>query len=126
MTTTTPEAHSEVGWAYGVIYDDLRACGCGQDVARLQLVRDTLGTSDQFISPADDTPLAEWFLHLLDGAGLIEHGSSIRVSWLTAKGKRFLAVLNDPAGWAALTSGVDIVGYCPAGSDCPECKGATP
>lgn len=123
MSAPAVEQHSETGWAYGVIYDDLGACGCGQHHARLELARDVLaGTTDeQWVRPPDESPLAEWFLHLLDHADLIDHGSSIRTSWLTEKGRRFLAVLQDPAAFAALTGDDHAAGYCPAGRDCTEC-----
>lgn len=112
--------HSEAGWAYGVIYDDLRDCGCGRTVERLELVREALrdcplynGTSQKW-----STPLHEWFLCLLDSAGLIDHGSVITGSWLTDKGIRLLAALNDDATWSALTAEERDFGYC----ECKECN----
>jgi hypothetical protein len=109
--------HSEVGWAYGVIYDDLHQCGCGYAEARLELVREVLrdcplydGTWRKY-----DTPLAEWLLCLMDAAGLIEHGGSIGGSWITEKGKRLLAVLEAEDAWTSLLNGQ--AGYC----ECPAC-----
>lgn len=112
------EIHSEVGWAYKVIYDDLHACGCGLFESRIEFLKNTLNEFPLYKSawPHRDMPLGEWFLCLLDDAELIEHGYSIGGSWLTDKGKRFLAVLNDDAQYEELVG--DSVGYC----TCAECE----
>ena len=119
MADVTVLEHSEAGWAYRVLYDDLGSCGCGQPVERLELVRDALrdcplydGTSRNWA-----TPLHEWFLCLLDSAGLIEHGSVITGSWLTEKGTRLLTALNDEVIWSALV-GDDDLGCC----ECEDCR----
>lgn len=114
--------HNEAGWAYAVIFDDLRSCGCGIFEARLDFLKDTLNEFPLYESnwPHRGTALGEWFLCLLDGADLIEHGSSIGGSWLTGKGARLLAVLNDEEKYKALLS--DSVGYC----ECAECRKSDP
>lgn len=108
--------HQEVQWAYGVIYDDLRACGCGRFDDRLKLLRQLLQDCPLYEGvPKWDSALAEWFLCLATAADLIEHGGSIGGSWITEKGKRLLAVLEDEAAVEKL--GGDPVGYCP----CVDC-----
>jgi len=115
------DEHSEAKWAYGVIYDDLHACGCGYADARLELVREALRDCPLYDGSwrKYDSPIGEWFLCLLDGAGLIEHGTSIGGSWLTGKGERFLAVLDDEDSWRALNGDMG-PGYC----ECAECRPA--
>lgn len=111
--------HSEVGWAYAVIFDDLGACGCGYFDERLALVRQVLRDCPLYEDDrwrAYNDPLGEWFLCTVTNADLLEHGGGIGGSWITDKGKRFLAVLEDDTSWVALT-GDDPVGYCECG-DC--------
>lgn len=110
--------HNEIGWAYAVVFDDLNACGCGIFESRLAFLKDALNQFPLYNSnwPHRGTALGEWFLCLLDGAKLTEHGSSIGGSWLTEKGERLLAVLNNEEQYQALLS--DSVGYC----ECPECN----
>lgn len=111
--------HSEVSWAYAIIYDELHACGCGNFTSRLELVRQVLrdcplyeGDSWQKYSE----PAAEWLLCVLTDADLIEHGTSIGGSWLTDKGRRFLTILENEKDWEGLL-GDNSVGYC----ECLEC-----
>lgn len=86
-------------WVRDVIYDDLHACGCGYFESRLEFLRDTLRDFPLYQSEEIwgkyTEPVAEWFLCFLDGAELIEHGGSLSGSWLTAKGKRLLSLLED-------------------------------
>jgi hypothetical protein len=92
---------------------DLRFCGCGDPEAVYDLVRDLLGLFGEKWSDrarADDSHWREVsqritgrigggdgvyyaVLYLIDGAGLLEHGTSIRSSWLTAKGKHYLGLM---------------------------------
>lgn len=118
------EEHSEIGWAYGVIYDDLKSCGCGIFESRMELLRQALRDCPLFEDSRYEKyqdPMAEWFLCLLDGAELIDHGTSISGSWITEKGSRLLAVLEDEASWNALVNDEPPMGYCPV-KDCPDCK----
>lgn len=113
------EEHYEGGWAYRVVFNDLGMCGCGMYDDRLILLKETLnacplhsrGEAAEYLN----TPLGEWFLCLLDKAKLIEHGSSIGGSWLTTKGTRLLASLNDESIWNDFMN--DTIGLC----ECDEC-----
>ncbi len=111
--------HSELGWFYNVQYKDMHDCGCGYADDRLDLVKETLNALPLYSGPTPeylDTPLGEWFLSILDHAGLIEHGTTIGGSWITAKGTRVLNLLNDPAFYAAIKEGG--YGLC----ECVDCK----
>ena len=104
MSTGTQE-HTDLCWAQHVIEDDLPFCGCGYYRGRIELVRDVLRDCPLYENGARakyDSPLAEWLLCMLDNAELIDHGTSIGRSWITDKGQRLLAILNDPANLEAL------------------------
>lgn len=112
--------HDEIGWAYAVIYDDLGNCGCGYAEERLALVRQVLRDCPLYEDErwrSYSGPLGEWLLSIMSHADLIEHGSSIGGSWITEKGKRFLAVLEDEAAWRSLIEDDPPGGYC----ECQDC-----
>lgn len=114
--------HSEAGWAYGVIYDDLNACGCGSFDDRMNFLRESLRDFPLYQSPEKwgkyIEPPYEWFLCLLDGAELIEHGGSLRGSWLAEKGRRLKAVLENEAIFQRFLDDDGGPGYCM----CDDCK----
>ena len=114
--TAASKPHDEIGWAYGVLYNDLGNCGCGYAEARLELLREALRDCPLYEDERwrkYDGALGEWFLCLLTDADLIEHGTSVSGSWITDKGKRLLAVLDSKDGWSslALDEGPSY-GYC--------------
>ena len=60
-------------------------CGCGRESIKddlIAIIRDT----DEIVKIPDD-PYHELLLHVLDHADLLEHGTSIRGSWLSEKGR---------------------------------------
>jgi len=113
MTEEDTKEHHESGWAYLVIFNDLM-CGCGLYYDRLVLLNEVLNACPLWETENTPeylrTPLGEWFLCLLDKAGLIEHGSSIGGSWLTNKGIRLRDALNDESIWEEFMN--DTVGLC--------------
>lgn len=109
------------------LHDDLNVC-CGQtdDVLlhMLQVLRVFRARSDTFDKPSSDkeakeaydktyaeldallglsdpsrVAVAHVYLYHLDSADMIEHGSGIRGSWITERGRRTLASLEE---WAEL------------------------
>lgn len=91
-------------------------CGCPDEVATL--IRDVL-IAFKNGNPYDDVKAllpgvysdskanyAEWFLiYQLDSYGLLEHGVSIRGSWLTPLGKEFVVALETYEEWLPLMTG---------------------
>ncbi|WP_121701525.1 hypothetical protein [Streptomyces sp. E5N298] len=79
---------------YGIFYEGLGLCGCGNPDDAYILVRDLLALAPFYKD--DGWRLAEVLtgggaahhiiMSLLDTAGLTEHGSTINGSWLTDKG----------------------------------------
>jgi len=99
--------------ARGIVYNDLGLCGCGEpeQVLRfvhkaLELIKKRLESDwckesqaeiDQHFcsEESEKDNLFRWIAwYFIDRAGLIEHGSNIRNSWLTEKGKTFLQYLD--------------------------------
>lgn len=120
MPSESAATHSEPGWAYGVVFTDLHNCGCGQFDERLALVRQILRDCPLYDNErwrTYSTPADEWVLCLLSDADLIEHGGSVGGSWITDKGKRFLAALEDEETWRLLTDCDAAIGYC----ECSDC-----
>ncbi len=83
-------------------------CGCYDD----ELMEDVIAVLMAF--DADKPPhystlpisgpdkYRELILHAMDNAGLIEHGTSIRGSWLTDKGKEVLQTVKKNQGLEAI------------------------
>ena len=77
-------------------------CGCGDSDAPwrelLRILR--LRALDSWQPPTSD---AEWLMvNLLDGLGLLEHGSSLNGAWLTEAGESALAFLEEfGADWCS-------------------------
>ena len=113
--------HDEVGWAYKVLNDDLPSCGCGYYAQRMELLRQVLRDCpswDLADRSAYDSPLAEWMLAAIDGAGLIGHGVTIASFWSTEKGRHLLSILEDEAAWKSLVDDDPPTGFCMCGN-CP-------
>ena len=90
---------------------DLRFCGCGDPESVYGLVRDLLSLfEEKWLKREDENHWREVsqkitdrigggdgvyyaVLYLIDGADLLDHGTSIRSSWLTAKGKHYLSLM---------------------------------
>ena len=120
--TTEFWKHDETCWVYGIIFIDLKSCGCGFYDDRLEVLKETLNallfygrenTPDYL-----KTPLGEWFLCLLTDSDLIDHGTSIGGSWITDKGKRVLTVLNDEKEYQRLIDNEWDMGMC----ECMVCN----
>lgn len=80
--------------------DGLRFCGCGNPDDAYNLVRDLLSLAPFFDHRAEvreriggGPGVEDMVLYALDGAGLIEHGTGIGGSWLTAKGRHYLTLM---------------------------------
>lgn len=117
----TAYEHAEQHWLYGVIYGELKFCGCGRPEDSLALIVEMLracpwyeGAWEEF-----DQRLTTGGFQIVAGvlteADLIEHGSSVGGSWITEKGKRFLALAG--ADDFDIDS-LDEVGF--SCSDCPH------
>ncbi len=119
----TREEHTETGWAYTVIYDDLPSCGCGRFSERLVWLRQVLRDCPSWSHDRSsyDSATAEWALLAFEDAGLIYHGVHIASFNITAKGLRLLAVLEDDAAWRSLTEDDPPLGYCM----CAACADST-
>ena len=86
--------------------EELEICGCCDTEGVWKLIRDYLlsctGDSIDFnrqhtllCGDSDWSPLVYVFLCQMQRVGLTEHGTGIRCSWLTEKGRRVLAALTD-------------------------------
>jgi hypothetical protein len=102
---------------------DMRLCGCGYYDMIVAAVLDMLRAcplyEGNWTSPEGFGEFgAELLLHVADGAGLIEHGTSISGSWIPDKGKRLLAVTDGKSeAWFD-----DLGGFCC--SNCPPVIGS--
>jgi hypothetical protein len=109
----------ELQWAHRILNDELPFCGCGSPEDAWAWLRRMLELFDRdscedwgarwaeikaHVGIADETGdeedfdvvrsgAAEILLNLPGHAGLTEHGTSAGGSWLTDKGRRFLAVM---------------------------------
>jgi hypothetical protein len=138
---------------------DLRFCGCGDPESVYDLVRDLLGLFERKseelgkIEPGASTWSGAYdevqaisqqiadrigggdgvyyaVLYLIDGAGLLEHGTSIRTSWLTAKGKHYLSLMRlhdyrDMEGPGGLIYGFPHEGARECGPGCRHWEAST-
>lgn len=96
-----------------IIFNDLCLCGCGrpEDILRyiteaLRAYREVLDTdwSEEARKKAElftDGILREWTAHIMDSAGLLDHGTGIHGAWITDKGREFLLALEKyaPEKW---------------------------
>lgn len=78
----------------------LKGCGCGRSDDFIELAWTVLDYFSQDIMQRQsgfiyDKPENELLAHWLDTKGLIDHGSSIGVSWLTEDGKQLHKVISD-------------------------------
>lgn len=78
----------------------LRFCGCGNPDDAYNLVRDLLSLAPFFDHRTEvqeriggGPGVEDLVLYSLDGAGLLEHGTGIGGSWLTAKGRHYLSLM---------------------------------
>jgi len=83
-------------------FSQFGACGCTDLVPLLEVVRDFLKWADNTDRTPDDywdslfgghTGIYYIVAGMLDNAGLLEHGSSLRFPWLTPTGKNLLVAL---------------------------------
>ena len=66
-------------------------CGCGDLESNLNYIKKMLQMLDeQRWGDPDDTAYM-FFVYWADGAGLTEHGSTVRCSWLSETGKELLS-----------------------------------
>lgn len=69
----------------------LKFCGCGDSMSNLRYIQKMLRMLDeQQWGDYEDAPYM-FFVYWADGLELAEHGTTVRCSWLTEKGKKFLA-----------------------------------
>lgn len=109
--------------ASSILSDDLGLCGCGNSEESYALVRTLLGLTpfynhtEAIEALVPDSAARHIVLSSLDSAGLIEHGTSIGGSWITAKGVFLLGVLRQLGDdWDRLHD----VGLPHDGGDCTD------
>lgn len=106
MSTDAREA--VLDHVFKLFSDDLNLCGCGSPEAACDLVRDLLalapeyGASDEVRRLLTSEAVYHLVLGQLDGAELIEHGTSLNYAWLTPKGIWYLAALRSVHDWSEL------------------------
>jgi hypothetical protein len=83
------------------IVDDMGLCGCGR-ADKYELIRELLeraARGGRLDEPFDDISerAAEFIADVMNSAkwNLLEHGGSVRFSWMTERGKCLLAFLRD-------------------------------
>lgn len=114
--------------------DGFGFCGCGCPEDAYALVRAVLELCPLFDHRAEvaallgDSGIHYFVLYAIDRTGLIEHGSSVGGSWLTAKGKHYLPLMRKyewdelgDAGHPHSDEGAD--GDC--GPGCPHWEAST-
>ncbi|MHA1360786.1 MAG: hypothetical protein ACTSRC_21905 [Candidatus Helarchaeota archaeon] len=84
------------------LYNELGACGCSEIDEMLKTLLKFLewannigGSKPEYKYVVDDIGAFYFIAGRLTDAGLIEHGVSIRYSWLTDKGERLLNALRN-------------------------------
>src|SRR4249920_500313 len=101
---TDQRVDSDLEWAYAVCWSDLPLCGCGYPDDLRDLWRDLLRGIKANVWPTEivDHEMFRYaLLCSLDRAELTEHGMSTDGSWLTDKGRRFLAIV-EASTWAQI------------------------
>jgi hypothetical protein len=121
MTHEEEKALSDVEFLDWVTFTKLRLCGCGIPENIIELFRDTLRAQQDrhgqgkavsdivaawsaFEKTVGDERLVWLVLYMLADADLTEHGGSARAGWLTSRGERYLALLEQRGcepGWGA-------------------------
>ncbi len=121
---TGPWTEDQASHLYALVYDGLHLCGCGYQIAALDLVKTLLSLTPFYdhrpeVTAALGPNLGAGFivLSVLDDAGLIEHGTVIDGSWITAKGRavRHLLSLGDAETLSSVSTG-----YPHDGEPCPD------
>lgn len=92
-------------------YAKLKWCGCGSPAEVMKFMHNVLQTiydrranwtaettQKIFDLVPRDTQLGMSYMYMLDGFGLLEHGTSIGGSWLSDEGERVLKLFNDYDG----------------------------
>jgi hypothetical protein len=113
---------------YKLFYGDLGLCACGNPESAYSLVRDLLAlapfhkrTHAEIANLIGTEGAYHLVLGQLDGAGLIEHGSSIGGSWLTPKGEWCLAALRTIPDWSEIENSEGAgIGFPHSGDDCAD------
>lgn len=72
---------------------ELGLCGCSAD--SVTYVTGLLRELDTAPPPYWSDGSREFFLNVMDGLGVVDHGTSIRGSWLTPRGHALLVLLED-------------------------------
>lgn len=101
----------EITHLYQVLSGDLQMCGCGRPWEAYALVSRILdwaadSTAEGAAPPTGLTAGGEGASHIimsaLDGAGLMDHGTTMRYPWLTPKGRAVRVLLARVTDWQAL------------------------
>lgn len=74
--------------------DMLGLCGCGNPEEVREYIRERLERVANKQYPDYEEIAEMFFLYVADNRGWLEHGGTIRCSWLTDKGKDVLKTLN--------------------------------
>lgn len=87
----------------GVYYQDVESlimgqfnfCGCGNPNDCIDYIKRMLEYQDSKVCPfSSDDNQSMFFLYWADSAGLLEHGTSVRGSWVTSDGMEFIEIVN--------------------------------
>lgn len=112
-----------LGHVFQLFYGDLHLCGCGNPEDAYDLVRDILILADgqdrwvRFAQVLIGNPAAShMILSALEEADLIGHGMSMDSSWLTDKGRWYVAALRRIDSW----SGLGDAGFPHYGEGCTD------
>ena len=98
-----------------LLYMDLGLCGCGLPEESFDLVRGLLALAPFYQSEdvrgqvavlCGTEPARHMILSMLTNADLLEHGGGIDGSWLTDKGRWYLAALRTVDDWDDIDVGL--------------------
>lgn len=75
----------------------LGCCGCGSPEITYEAIHKMLKdfANQNWDTDTTDDPYKQYMAYILEEKGLAEHGSNIRCSWLTDKGKEMLSALDE-------------------------------